>query len=1148
MVKKFLLIKTVKTIRLLGGFMLLFVSLLGMSQQVSFTPATLPGFDANISIVGMCQDNNGFIWIATNGNGLYSYDGIRVKAYLSNENNPNSLIANKLECVFADSDGNIWIGSFEDGLDRFDPETETFTHYRHNPSDLSTIRCDSVRAIIQSHDGILWIGTTTGLDSFDPATGKFIHIDDHSAATSDLNSGQVRALYEDKAGVIWIGCGSPFPGDYANNLNITKSIPGGLFKLDRTTGKLTEYRHKDGDKTSLIDNRVRAIFEDSRGTFWVGTAGDGLHIMDRKKGTFQRLRYDPKNPQKLSRPPVNNASLFAEPVDHITFINEDSQGCIWIGTFSGGINRFNPVTNRVEFYGTSATGANKLETNDLWWSLKTRDNLLWISTTWDRPNNCPALYKISTVSGKLAYSRTGTPVTDFVQDADGNMWFASGLGLLRKNKNNSYTHFLPDKNNPGVNNAVTNLALDSLNNLWVSTRNGLYYFDTKTRAFKGYRHNINNSKSISSDTVLAILINGDGTAWVGTYRGLDLLDTRTGIFKHFKNSATSSNWIDNVIISCTKDSSGKIWVGTPNGFYSINTNTGNFMQMLKNAYLYVNSIFEDNRHRIWAGTGGYGLFVKNPGESEFTQFTDSTGLISNTLAVFGITEDNEHSLWINSSLGFLRLNPDTKNAVLFGKSWGINPQILTNNGFTSAQGEIFFGDTAGYYHFWPKDFEQPAKNTANLYLSKFYLDNNEVMPGSNNILPQPLSRTQKITLNYLQNNFTVEYNNIDFLTDPSEKNVLYKLENYDHVWRKSRGDNQALYYNVPPGKYVFRVKASNLYGTWNEKSLAMVITPPWYKTWLAYAGYFILLLIAGWNVHKFQKKRTIRKERERIKDHELAQAREIEKAYTELKATQSQLIQAEKMASLGELTAGIAHEIQNPLNFVNNFSEVNKELLTELKEEIKKGNADEVNAIADDVIANEEKINHHGKRADSIVKNMLQHSRSSSDIKEPTDINALADEYLRLSYHGLRAKDKSFTAEYKLEADEKLPKVNIVPQDIGRVLLNLVNNAFYSVSEKAKLQNGEGYKPTVTVATKLIIPAKATQKKVEITVKDNGTGIPDSVKEKIFQPFFTTKPTGQGTGLGLSLSYDIIKKGHHGDLQVETEEGAGTRFIITIPV
>ncbi len=274
--------------------------------------------------------------------------------------------------------------------------------------------------------------------------------------------------------------------------------------------------------------------------------------------------------------------------------------------------------------------------------------------------------------------------------------------------------------------------------------------------------------------------------------------------------------------------------------------------------------------------------------------------------------------------------------------------------------------------------------------------------------------------------------------------------------------------------------------------------------------------------------------------------RRAEEALTNLKAAQSQLVQSEKMASLGELPAGIAHEIQNPLNFVNNFSEVSQELLDEMKEEMDKGNLDDVKEIMNDVIQNLEKINHHGKRADAIVKGMLQHSRSSTGVKEPTDINALADEYLRLSYHGLRAKDKSFNAEMKTDFDESIGKINIIPQDIGRVVLNLINNAFYAVDEKKK-SGIVDYQPTVSISTKKL------NEKVEIRISDNGNGIPQNIVDKIFQPFFTTKPTGQGTGLGLSLSYDIVKA-HGGEIsigsrgKVESKEGEGSTFIIVLPV
>ena len=270
------------------------------------------------------------------------------------------------------------------------------------------------------------------------------------------------------------------------------------------------------------------------------------------------------------------------------------------------------------------------------------------------------------------------------------------------------------------------------------------------------------------------------------------------------------------------------------------------------------------------------------------------------------------------------------------------------------------------------------------------------------------------------------------------------------------------------------------------------------------------------------------------------QKEEIQSTLNLLQSTQAQLIQSEKLASLGELTAGIAHEIQNPLNFVNNFSELSVELLEEMETEFKAGKPDDAFEIAADLKINLSKIKHHGQRASSIVKGMLEHSRASTGLKEPTDLNALADEYLRLAYHGLRAKENSFNATLETHFDPDLPLVSVIPQDIGRVLLNLINNAFYAVAERAKL-GIEGYQPKVTVSTKKL------EDTIEISVKDNGNGIPESIKDKIFQPFFTTKPTGHGTGLGLSLAYDILTKGHGGSLEVDSTAEHSTIFTMKIP-
>lgn len=377
------------------------------------------------------------------------------------------------------------------------------------------------------------------------------------------------------------------------------------------------------------------------------------------------------------------------------------------------------------------------------------------------------------------------------------------------------------------------------------------------------------------------------------------------------------------------------------------------------------------------------------------------------------------------------------------------------------------------------------------------------------------------------------------------RNEIEKRENYGDAWGEVGNHRNAFYSNLPPGDF-YRVKAANGNGVRNEDavSLKLVITPPWWKTIWAYATYVLLFLIGVRLVHVFQKRRVIRIERAKALAKEIQQAREIEKAYETLKATQAQLIQSEKMASLGVLTAGIAHEIQNPLNFVNNFSEVSQDLIKEIKTEHQKPKnlRDDIleEEILDVLSINLEKIILHGKRADSIVKSMVEHSRTSSGQKELTDINGLIESSLQLAYHGYCSKEKNCSCELKTILDETIPKVNIIPQDIGRVLLNVFNNAFYAVNEKLKMDK-KGYKPLVRVTSKNL------NKGLKIAIFDNGIGIPPEIRDKIFNPFFTTKPNGKGTGLGLSLAYDIMKA-HGGEIKAESELGKGATFTLTLPL
>ena len=1114
------------------------------AQDIYFTLVPRSQDDIGSTIIDITQDSKGYLWIATQ-NGLYKYDGFQYTAFHNEPTNPNSLNFEMIECVAEDNGGFIWVGHYHGaaGLERYDPVTGIFTHYHHDDKDNFSLGNDSIVAIKQSRDGTLWIGTNGGLDRYDAKTNKFYHYRHNANDPTSISNNQVRTIYEDKEGTIWIGTGNPF-------VNENVRLEGGLNKLDVKTNNFTRYMHKDNDPTSLIDDRIRAIYEDSYGNFWVGSAGDGLHKMDRTKGTFERMLYDPSHPEKLSRPPVQ--TTFAYATDHITFFKEDIKGRLWIGTFQGGINVYDPATQKVSHYGTDPNSKEKIQDNNFWTAFKSRDGIIWI-TTWGSD-----LYKINPYQVKVPNILSNTvfntssfnnnSVFAFAEDKSQYLWLGSNQGLTRKDNSGKEERFLIDKNPASVTNQINDIEADDDDHIWVSTSHGLYNFDPVTKVYTAYRYGKANSFNLVSDTIITTEKSKGNLFWVSTFKGVQLIDLKTGTSKTYQNDTKDTNSISTNIIGVLKeDKNGNLWAGGFNGLNKLDKQTGKFKK-----YFYKNRIYcllEDAKGILWVATAS-GLFSYDSSFDRFMLYQDPSGFLSTTPTVYWLVEDKEQNLWLNTPKGIIKINKEKNEAVLFGKNQGLSPVFLNSRGLARQNGEIVFGNNTGYYSLNNSLLE---KNKAQpiVRINHFLLRDMLILPSANGILTSPLEQTDKINLTHSQNTFSFEFSNIDFISIHEDTRLLYMMENYDDNWRIANDNRTAYYFNLPPGKYNFKVKAYSSNGTWSEKAIAVLITPPWWKTWWAYTLYGIILIVLAFATHRYQKQRIVRAERERTQKRELAQAKEIEKAYHELRTTQSQLIQQEKMASLGELTAGIAHEIQNPLNFVNNFSEVNTELLDEMKGELQSGKIDDAIKLADNVKQNNEKIVFHGKRADVIVKGMLQHSRSSSAVKEPTDINKLADEYLRLAYHGLRAKDKSFNATLKTDFDESIGNINIIPQDIGRAVLNLINNAFYAASlpspENTGINSGGFSHSDKNSNTTVWVSTKKTGDKVLISVRDNGPGIPQKALDKIFQPFFTTKPTGPGTGLGLSLSYDIVKA-HGGEIKVKTKEGEGSEFIIHLPV
>jgi signal transduction histidine kinase/ligand-binding sensor domain-containing protein len=533
-----------------------------------------------------------------------------------------------------------------------------------------------------------------------------------------------------------------------------------------------------------------------------------------------------------------------------------------------------------------------------------------------------------------------------------------------------------------------------------------------------------------------------------------------------------------------------------------------------------------------SGIEGYYFFNSSSKEFEKDQvfsFSDEVASINLDTYGLGIGETGNVILDFKGEKRYGFLQPDGSYKL---EEYPVN--LITSSravsSYTESSGVIWLGTDEGLIRIDPN---KPYKTDypVPLYFSSISSGEESLRLAKETAGPIP-------KIEFKGNSISFNYAAPFFL---KENQIRYQtfLEGLDEEWGKWEDKSYRDFSNLPHGTYAFRIRAKNAFNTISDEiAYSFVILPPWYATWWAYVLYFLGFGFLVFGLVRVQTGRILAREKEKNREKELAQAKEIEKAYEDLKATQAQLIQSEKMASLGELTAGIAHEIQNPLNFVNNFSELNTELIEELEEEANKGNLEEIMILLNDLKGNERKIIQHGKRASSIVKGMLAHSRNAAGEKQSVNINVLAEEYLKLSYHGLRAKDKSFQADFKMEFEPNLPKVNVVPQDIGRVFLNIINNAFQACTMG---REPSGLGPLVTVSTKNLGDA------IQVSISDNGPGIPEAIKDKIFQPFFTTKAAGQGTGLGLSLSYDIIKA-HGGELNVESIEGEGTVFKIQIPI
>ena len=875
------------------------------AQEITFNQVFPPERPFRF-INGVTQDTLGYMWFSSYGIGLIRYDGYQVTLFRNDPVDSNSSATNNLVCVFADRNGMIWVGT-QSGLDRLNPVTGIFTHFRYKAENLNSLSNDTVNAILEDHDGALWVGTENGLNRMDMETGTFTRYQQNPNDATTLSCNRVQALYEDHQGTLWVGTADP-------QKSFDSGEKGGLNKLYRKTGKFTRYLHDPKDSLTLISDRVGAIFEDSRGVFWVSTAGDGLHTMDRKKGTFQRYSYDPSHPEKLSGPPPQKD----DGLDlNNFFVAEDSSGAIWIASSRRWVTRYDPKTKRAHHFDSFNGDVHAVRS--LTKAFSSREGVLWL-TTWRG-----SIFRIDPFEISVPHVFTGTGVHAVDEDISGALWLGTyGKGLIQTSGNkDSVKQFFTDFPSPyGLSDSfITAICEGDDSTVWIGSANGLNHYNRKTKTFTRYVNDPKNKTSLTNGPVTAIAADKPGSLWVATTTGLDRFDIKNGVFTHYQSTRLGGIGVSSLL----KDHSGNLWAGLRNGTLSLfNSRTGKFKRFSygvgkgQSTYIVVNSITEDAENIIWLGTS-QGLYKSNSAVDTFLLFTDPEIGLTATTIIACILEDDKKNLWVSSSAGILRLSPNRNEITVYSRNQGVDASGLTHawghnmQGAKGKRGELFFGDTTGYYAFFP---DQVKRNVTppQIVITDFRLaDNQPVKPRKGSPLKFPITYTKEIHLKYNQNIFSFDFIGIHY-SSPEDIRILFMMENLDNTWRKASHEKKAFYYNVPPGHYIFHIKAANRDGVWGEKIITVIINSPWYKTWWAYVLFTTVFLFALWSIitwkeRVLQKEKVLLEKKVAIRTHELQDEKEkVESTLSELKATQAQLIQSEKLAALSKLQQAMLNE------------------------------------------------------------------------------------------------------------------------------------------------------------------------------------------------------------------------------------------------
>lgn len=1082
---------------------------------------------SQVTVQSIIQDSRGFMWFATE-DGLNKYNGYEFTIYRHNAADSGSLCSNRVTDLFEDSRGALWVGT-KYGLSRFDKNTQRFVSYQHKPTDGNSLSNNMVNAIAEDKAGNIWVATPDGLNKFNAAKDNFQRYNLASGDSTNQTDNLINDMSIGLRGNLWLATAGglklfdPYSGrfvaytfepedgeNYVDNqlMSLFVNSEGtvwlgtahGLYSFDSEKEDFTAHHHPDY-KPNVPENHIFSISQDNRGKIWFGTMGGGLYGLDTRGKAFSHYVRNNQDPYSLS----DNA---------IVEVYIDKLGYVWLGTQSGGINRTNGKGQNFKAYYEHTGDENSLRGSTVWGIFEDSDSLLWAATD-------QGLNSYNRESGKwtnYTLDREGSPssrktIWSGFEDKTGNIWISKngeGLGKLSKETGEvTYYHDDPDKPNKRVWNVWRVMEAEK-DFLWVATLgSGLKKFNSSTGKFIHYTHNPANDSSLSNDFVWSMLMDGD-IMWLGTGEGLNRFDIKSGKFIHYKHDPiVASSISNNNIYALHKGDSGTLWVGTNNGLNKFDKATGTFKA-----------------------------------------YQEQHGLINNV--IYGILEDDNGHLWLSTNKGLSKFDPVTEGFKNFDASDGLQSNEFNAGAYyKTLAGEMCFGGINGFNIFHP-DSIRGNLDIPPIVITSFEIFNKPVPIGEGSPLEQHITETNKITLSYDQSVFSFGFAALNY-TSPGANEYVYMLEGFDDGWYNVGHRRFVTYTNIPPGTYTFKVKGSNNDGVWNEEGASIIVTivPPfwqtyWFYTLLAVAAVLLVIAIFQLRLRNLRKARKLLEEQVDQQTRELKQEKErvvaqnarLNDALHELKEAQTQLVQSEKMASLGQLTAGVAHEINNPVNFVSagiDSLQVDYEDILALLNRYRAGEPIgeiekfEKEIAFDDLLVEIEHlfggIKDGAVRTREIVKSLQSFSRLDDDNLKRASINEGIEATLVILKSSLEDRIEV------VKAFGDLPEVECYPGQVNQVFMNILANAIQAI-------DGQG---TIQIST------ESDGDHVVIKIKDSGKGILQEHMNKIFDPFFTTKDVGQGTGLGLSISYGIIAK-HNGKILVESNPGEGTIFTIKLPV